>query len=214
MLLCLIPNLRNRQQAEEQIESGLALIEDLGHKTINKAVGKIRRVLPNLLHYLDIAEQVVDECKELCRNEHALKFLCIAWQWARAVRKAKKADRKNRAAEQERFYREIAESLLQEEPDGIPENVYSKLDEIVQSSAMVECINSVIRPYLNTTKNHITQELLNLIMYYHNHRRYRDGKRKGETPMELLTGQEQDRDWIELAFDLIREKDPDLLLAS
>ena len=79
---------------------------------------------------------------------------------------------------------------------------------------MVECINSIIRPYLNTTKNHVTQGLLNLIMFYHNHRRYRDGKRKGKTPMELLTGQEQDKDWIELVFDLIREKDPGLLLAS
>ncbi len=64
------------------------------------------------------------------------------------------------------------------------------------------------------TKNHVTQEQLNLIMFYHNHRRYRDGKRKDKTPVEILTGQKQGKDWIELVFDLIREKDPDLLLAS
>ena len=78
----------------------------------------------------------------------------------------------------------------------------------------MECINSIIRPYLNTTKNHVTQELLNLIMHYHNHRRYRDGIRKGKTPMELLTGKEQTKDWISILFDIIREKDPELLLAS
>ena len=55
---------------------------------------------------------------------------------------------------------------------------YAKLDKIVQSSALVECINSIIRSYLNTTKNHVTQELLNLVMHYHNHRRYRDGVRR------------------------------------
>ncbi len=207
-------NLRNRQQAEEHIESGLALIEDLGHKTITQVVAKIRRVLPNLLHYLDIAEKIVDECKALCTDAEALKVLCLAWQWGKSVGKAKKTDRKKRAAEQERFCLEMAESLLQEEHSGIREKVYSKLDEIVQSSALVECINSIIRPYLNTTKNHVTQEQLNLIMFYHNHRRYRDGKRKDETPVEILTGQEQDKDWIALVFDLIREKDPDLLLAS
>ena len=76
---------------------------------------------------------------------------------------------------------EIAESLHEQETTDIQKEIYSKLDEIVQSSALVECINSIIRPYLNTTKNHVTQELLNLIMFYHNHRRYRDGVRKGTT---------------------------------
>ncbi|MCP4983144.1 MAG: hypothetical protein GY935_21925, partial [Gammaproteobacteria bacterium] len=205
---------RHRQPAEENIESGLALIEDLGHKTITKVVGKIRRVLPNLLHYFDIAEIIVDECKPLCTDTQALKALCLAWQWGQSVGKAKKTNRKNRAAEQERFCLEIAEGLLQEEHNSIREKVYSKLDQIVQSSALVECINSIIRPYLNTTKNHVTQEQLNLIMFYHNHRRYRDGKRKNQTPLEILTGQEQGKDWIALVVDLIREKDPDLLLAS
>jgi hypothetical protein len=51
-------------------------------------------------------------------------------------------------------------------------------------------------------------------MHYHNHRRYRDGKRKNKTPMEILTGQEQGKDWIEIVFGIIREKDPELLLAA
>ncbi len=179
-----------------------------------KALNKIRRVLPDLLHYLDIAKGIVEECKKRCPDPEALKAFCVAWQKGKAATKAKKTDRKKRAAEQEQFYREIAEGLVQEKKNDIQSQVYSKLDEIVQSSALVECINSIIRPYLNTTKNHVTQEQLNLIMYYHNYRRYRDGKRKDKTPMEILTGQEQDKDWIELVFDRIREKDPDLLLAS
>lgn len=79
---------------------------------------------------------------------------------------------------------------------------------------MVECINSIIRPFLNTSKDQVTQEQLNLIMFYHNYRRYRDGKRKNKTPMELLTGKQQKEDWISLVFNEIREKDPELLLAS
>jgi hypothetical protein len=51
-------------------------------------------------------------------------------------------------------------------------------------------------------------------MHYHNHRRYYDGVRKNKTPMEILTGKEQVKDWISILFDIIREKDPQLLLAS
>jgi hypothetical protein len=38
-----------------------------------------------------------------------------------------------------------------------------------------------IMPYLNNSKNQISQETLNLIMFYHNHLRYNAGKRKGQT---------------------------------
>jgi hypothetical protein len=207
-------NLRDRQQAEEGVKVGLALIEELNHSNITKAVNKVRRTLPDLFHYFDVAKEVVEECKELPINEESLKAYCIAWQWGKGVRKAKKTDRKRKAQEQEQFCLEIAEGLHQEESEDIQKEVYSKLDKIVQSSALVECINSIIRPYLNTTKNHVNQELLNLIMHYHNHRRYCDGVRKGKTPMEILTGKEQAKDWISILFDMIREKDPELLLAS
>ena len=119
-----------------------------------------------------------------------------------------------KAQEHEQFCLEIAEGLCQEESGEFQKEIYSRLDKIVQSSALVECINSIIRPYLNTTKNHVTQEQLSLMMHYHNHRRYRDGVRKNKTPMEILTGKEQAKDWISILFDIIREKDPELLPAS
>jgi len=207
-------NLRSRQQAEEGVEPCLALIEELNHARITEVVKKIERILPDLFHYFDVAKKVVNECKELPIDEESLKAYCIAWQWGKAVRKAKKSDRKERAQERENFCLEIADGLNQERSGDIQEEIYSKLDTIIQSSALVECINSIIRPYLNTTKTHVTQEQLNLIMHYHNHRRYRDGVRKGKTPMELLTGQKQEKDWLSILFDIIKDKDPDLLLAS
>lgn len=207
-------NLRSRQQAEQGIKAGLALIEELNHQRITEVVKKIERTLPDLFHYFDVAKTVVDECKELPIDDQSLKAYCIAWQWGKAVRKAKKSDRKKRAQEREEFCLEIADGMHQEESGDLQEEIYSKLDTIVQSSALVECINSIIRPYLNTTKTHVTQEQLTLIMHYHNHRRYRDGVRKGKTPMELITGKEQDKDWLSILFDIIKDKDPDLLFAS
>ncbi len=47
-----------------------------------------------------------------------------------------------------------------------------------------------------------------LKVLYHNHRRYKSGKRKGKTPMEIFTGQKQEKDWIEL----FEKKKPDFFL--
>jgi len=174
--------------------------------------------VPDLFHYFDIAKKVVNECKALGIAEEGLKAYCIAWQWGKAARKAKKSGRKKIAIEQEQFCLEIASGLHQQGADdedvAIQQEVYSRLDKIVQSSALVECINSIIRPYLNTSKNQVNQEFLNLIMHYHNYRRYRDGVRKNKTPMEILTGKEQVKDWIAILLEIIREKKPELLLAS
>ena len=52
----------------------------------------------------------------------------------------------------EQFCLEIATGYLQEDYDIVKEQVYQQLDQIVQSSALVECINSIIRPYLNGSK--------------------------------------------------------------
>ena len=137
----------------------------------------------------------------------------VAWQWGKAAWKAKKSGRKKRAQEQEQFCLDIAEGLHQKEYEGaaIQQEVYSRLDKIVQSSALEECINSIIRPYLNTSKNQVSQEFFNLIMHYHNYRRYRDGVRKNKTPMEILTGKEQTKDWIAILFEIIKKKKPELL---
>ncbi len=50
-------------------------------------------------------------------------------------------------------------------------------------------------------------------MFYHNHRRYRAGKRKGRTPYELLTGRKQEKDWIELLSDMAEREDPSFAVA-
>lgn len=206
--------LRDPKQAEEEIKTGLILIDELKHSNISTAVAKTRRTLPDLFHYFNIAKKIIHECENLSIDKDCFKAWCLAWQWGKAVRKAKNTQRKNRAKAQEQEYLEIAEYLQPQGAESLQEEIYNRLDKIVQSSAMVECINSIIRPFLNTSKDHVTQEQLNLIMFYHNHRRYRDGKRKNKIPMELLTGKQQTKDWISLVFDKIREKDPELLFAS
>ena len=92
--------------------------------------------------------------------------------------------------------------------------VFEKLDSTVQASSLVELVNSFIRPYLNSSKGQITQETLNLIMFYHNHRRYKSGKRQGKAPIELLTGEALEADWVELLIQHTQEVSQSTSLAS
>ncbi|MEA3448814.1 MAG: hypothetical protein U9Q98_10300 [Bacteroidota bacterium] len=96
--------------------------------------------------------------------------------------------------------KEVVQNLIKTE-------VFTQLDKIIQSSAIVENINSIVRAFLNTSRNRINQEILNLIMFYHNHRRYKAGKRKGKTPRELLTGTKQENDWLEMLMEKMKEHD-------
>ena len=82
-----------------------------------------------------------------------------------------------------------AEGLLGNEFDPLKALVFDKLDTIVRASSLVEMVNSLIRPYLNSCKGQITQETLNLIMVYPNHRRDKSGKRQGKAPIALLPGE-------------------------
>lgn len=121
--------------------------------------------------------------------------------------KSKVTARKHHAIEQRQFYLELAELFVgdKEKTLKLKESIYAELDQIIQASSMVECINSILRPYLNNSKNQVTQAFLNTFMFYHNHRRYHAGKRQGKTPMELLTGNAQKEDWIMLLQKEVKE---------
>jgi hypothetical protein len=206
-------NLRKHDHAKSTIEAALDLMEELVHKAINKDIASVRKALPDFLTYFAEAEIAVKNCQKLTDNKDALTALYLAWQWDKAVIKSKQTDRKHSAIEQRDFYLELAMLFIGDKETGIKlkENVYAELNQIIQASSMVECINSLLRPYLNNLRNQVTQEFLNTFMFYHNHRRYHAGKRKGKTPMEMLTGKEQKEDWITLLQKKVKEKEFALL---
>jgi hypothetical protein len=198
--------LRQREQVIENMEVTLDLMESLNHKAIQKKVVSIKKSLPNLLVYFDDAAISLNNCQDLTENDDALCALILAWQWHKTVVKSKVISRKHKAIEQEKLHLELADLFIgnTEKYAELKEEIYAELDQIIQASSMVECINSILRPYLNTSKNHVTQAFLNTFMFYHNHRRYHAGKRKGKTPMEILTAKEQKEDWITLLLKEIK----------
>ena len=199
--------LRNMKNAKEEIKVALELIETLEHKMINSEIEGIKKVLPNLLDYFKDAKKAIENCKALGVDNETIRILSLEWQWNKALIKAKNQERRRKAKEELTRYSLIAKQMLWEGYERVKENVFTKLDTIIQASSMVENINSLLRPYLDRSKNQVTQEFLNLFAFYHNHRTYKRGKRVGKTPMEILTGNTQDKDWIELLIERIESKE-------
>jgi hypothetical protein len=51
-------------------------------------------------------------------------------------------------------------------------------------------------------------------MFYHNHRRYKGGRRQGKAPIELLTGEALQSNWVDLLIQHKREADANANAAS
>src|SRR5256885_1141366 len=128
---------------------------------------------------------------------HACEFLVLAWHHEHLVYHSQAKPKRAHQRERE-FWLACAEGLVGDEFDTLKALVFDKLDSIIRASSLVEMVNSLIRPYLNSCKGQITQATLNLIMFYHNHRRYKSGKRQGKAPIELLTGKPLEAPWWEL----------------
>lgn len=207
-------NLRDRKEAEANVNAGLDLIETLEIPGLTKAVNKTRRILHDLFNYFETAIPILEGLKGLPINNEALQALCLASQAQKESTKSKKAKKRHYWLNLEQFYLKVSVDYLHDDYQYIKNLVYIELGKIIQSSSLAECINSIIRPYLDNSKNHVTQGMLNLIKFYHNHRRYIAGKRKGKTPNEILTGKKQEKDWIELLFDLAREKDSNFSMST
>lgn len=191
-----------RKIAEENVTIILELLDLIENNNLKKELKKIKNILPELFPYLDEGKKVIFCLKQQGIPDNILNLFCLAWQYQKNRIKAKDVNRKNY------FKKKESNTLLllnciSKDYKILKDLIYSKLDTITQSSAMVENINSILRMYFNTTKNHVNQNLLNLIMFYHNHRFFYAGKRKNKSPMEILTGKKQEKDWLELILDKV-----------
>lgn len=199
--------LLNAEHSKANLEEGMAAIKALGHKKANEELKTIKNLMGDLFYFLVQAQKVVQQLEQSCISQgqrKALKALCCAYQHQKNYRKVKQASIKKYHRQKETECLIIAQTHQQGDKgktwdfEIFKNQCYQQLDTIVQSSALVETINSIVRMYLNGSKNQVNQPHLNLIMFYHNHRRYVQGKRKHCTPMELLTGQKQEQDWLDL----------------
>lgn len=203
------------KQSQHLLNKAIKQMKKLNHAATNKELKTIQRLVKQgLFNFQQQAQRVVYNLEQLCTSpaQHSsLRMICRAYQCRKNYRKTKDCNLK-------KYYKQTEQQLLLQaqstwqitsqmnwEFDLFYKRCYGQLDQIILGSSMVETINSIVRMYLNGCKNQISQPFLNLVMFYHNHRRYIQGARKGHTPMELLTGQVQQKDWLDLLMDKVDE---------
>src|SRR2546428_4751981 len=190
------------------------MIEGLDSVAITQTLQPIRTHLDDILVTFKQVEVVAAALRFVVPHE-ALDFLVLSWHHEHLGDQS--GSKKKRYHQSERdFWLACATGLLEEDVATLKALVFDKLDSIVRASSLVEMVNSLIRPSLNSCKGQITQETLNLIMFYHNHRRYKSGKRQGKAPIELLTGKPLEAPWWELLLQHTQgtSQDPSLTSSS
>jgi hypothetical protein len=196
---------RLRTVAEVRSELTLILnwIEEIEDTKRPHILKPIRSHLDELLVPLKQVDSIHSERLDLM-PESVVEALVLAWHHDHLSHQVqgRKTHYYQRESQQ---WLDFAQGLLDDQFDRFKALVFEKLDAIVKASSLVEMVNSLIRPFLNTCRGQITQETFNLIMFYHHHRRYKGGKRKGKAPIELLTGETLEGDWVDLFIQHKRE---------
>src|SRR6266487_2096588 len=182
------------QQAE--IEAILALMRELGCAQLNQALSSFASGLEGYWDYYRRAEAVYQGLMQRYPRE-VVEVCACGWQLQRQSTNSKDDGMRKRLAQEAEFYDDYAGSLLPEHGEVIRKAVEETLDAEVRSSSLVENINSALRPLLATCRGQVDQELLELFAYVNNHRRFVRGKRAGKAPIEILTGKEMAKTWLD-----------------
>jgi hypothetical protein len=197
--------LRTVEEVRSNLILILSLIEEVEDETLPKLLNSIRSHMDDILVPFRQVERIHAELLEWM-PEQIVEGFVLAWHHDHLFYQSH--GKKKHYHRQERDdWLNFSEGLLDDQFDEFKALVFDKLDQVVKASSLVEMVNSLIRPYLNSSKGQITQETLNLIMFYHNHRRYKSGRRQGKAPIELLTGEALQGDWVDLLIQHKREAD-------
>jgi hypothetical protein len=138
----------------------------------------------------------------LQRYPRAVVEVCACgWQLKRQSTNSKDDGIRKRLAQEAVFYDDYAVSLLPEHGEAIRKEVEELLDAEVRSSSLVENINAALRSLLDTCRGQVAQDLLELFAYRHNHRRFVRGKRADKAPIEILTGKELEKTWLDALLE-------------
>ena len=193
--------LRSVESVRSELTLLFTLMDALDSASLTHTLKPIREHIDDIVVPFEQAEGIHAELRAVVPPQ-ALDMLVLAWRHDHFLYPSKSRQKQYHQREREEWLA-LAEGLLNDDFEPLKALVFDRLDSIIRASSLVEMVNSLLRPYLHSCKGQITQETLNLIMFYHNHRRYKSGKRKGQAPLELLTGKPLAAEWWELLIQQV-----------
>ena len=199
---------RDKQVAKASIEFALDILELLPLVGIQKNVKHIRKLLQNgeLLGFMDKVPPLYEQWKNHL-DPDTLWLWMLYWLWWKKSFQTHSAKVQTRAKQEALAAQELLKQYYEHKPDCFEQirvALFSSLDTIVQASSLVETFNSILKPFINSTRGQLCQPMLNLVMFFHNHRVFHKRcKRGGKAPIEILTGQSLDKHWLDLLMDIV-----------
>lgn len=177
------------------------------HRAIKEAMTYLENGLKSISAYKEMIETEVEKIFGPVNSLMVLQFVCPIIEYLDLYRRA------HDSKEKQRFWGEKIAKLRasfrqsswvnQEEVDRTITFVSKLMDEVKKSNSLMESVNSVIRCHLQTYKS-IPRWFCSLFTFYWNNRHFARGKRKGLSPIEIISGQKSECDWV----DMILEKFP------
>jgi len=200
---------RDIAKAERLMKESIEALSLLNIFSMGKQLEHIEKLLDNgqLLHYMAQVPVLYQEIEQMVEQE-TLWLWMLYWQWNKKSYQSHSPKVQQRAKQETLAAQQLLQEYYQEQQakpfEELQKSIFVKLDGIVQASSLVETFNSILKPFINATRGQVSQELLNLVKFYHNHRVFNRGKRQGHSPIELLTGVAPDKQWLDLLMDKIR----------
>jgi hypothetical protein len=195
--------LRTVEEVRSDLMVILSLIQEIEDEKLPKLLKPIRSHLDDILAPFRQVESIHTDLLEFI-PQPMLDALVLAGHHDH-LSYPSHGKNKHYHRRESQYWLDFSEGLLGDQFETLKGQVFEKLNSIVKASSLVEMVNSLLRPYLNSSKGQITQETLNLIMFYHHHRRYKSGRRQGQAPIERLTGETLEGDWVDLLIQHKRE---------
>ena len=195
----------HRQKAEVKAEllTLMDLLDQLELDKLQKETKAIRSHIDDICVCYQQVEDIFQKLSQTIVKEN-LEMIGLAWQHDHQSHQHKGAHKKYHENERD-VWLEIVTPLLGKNANALIERAFEEFNGMVRTSSLIEMVNSLIRPYINECKGQISQEHLNLIMFYHNYHQYKSGKRKAKAPIELLMKMKLEKNWLELLFETISQ---------
>lgn len=184
-----------------EIEAILGLMRELGCERLNQELKSFAAGLKGYWDYYQRAEEIYKELINRYPRE-VVEALACGWQLEKQAINNKDYWTRKRLMQEAEFYFDYAADLLPAHAGAIIKQVVAAFDTEVRSSSLVENVNSSLRPLLDTCRGQVDQEMLELFAYVHNHRRFNRGKRAGKAPIEILTGKQMDKTWLDSLLEM------------
>jgi len=204
---------RDKADAEKIIQQSLEALALLAIPTLQKELKHIKGLLQNgqLLHFMHQVPVLHQDLQKILEPDTSWLWM-LYWQWDKKSYQTHSPKVQQQAKQEALAAKELLiEYYDQLVPKGIPsqfdtlqKQVFDTLNQIVQASSLVETFNSILKPFINSARGQVSQQLLNLVKFYHNHRIFKRGKRQDKAPIELLTGIPLKKHWLDLLMDRIK----------